>query len=582
LLSVVSKLFTRVLNNRLNLWAEANSKFHIGQSGFRAGFGTMDNVYVLQAFIEHACQEKEELFCCFVDYEKAFDRVDHTVLWYKLDRMGVTGNIFRVIKDMYRCLKSCVRHFSGEESEAFISICGVRQGETLSPFLFACVLKDMEEHILSSNNNSEHAMRWGSVLCALACYADDCVIMSKTELGLQSSINAAQDYCTTWRLRINIAKTKVVVFNPRYQRALKFSIDGNVLEVVPEFNFLGVTLFHDCDLKKTADRALLKAKKALFALRRHQAKFYQTPMDIIRDFRTLVEPILLYGCEIWGRCAYSDATTFYNKFHKDVLGVKKTTPTHVWLRETGAMPFKDRVNQRMISFWAGLTRADHDRAGDKLSRLVMNEQRKMTGPSWTQHMARTMRSYGLANHWTAQAIGRKDVFMRIAKRNIQDTYFTELERTNATSSKGELHRILTPDWKPKRHEFYLDSIDYPDAVRIARFRMRSHWLAIEAGTMLKPIVAKDNRVCNTCGTVEDEFHFIFDCIKYEDLRRKYITYNSYDNMSEYEMLRSLFNTKNVRTLYNLSIFIKKAEKFHAEYAETYLMLLEREARLNNQ
>ena len=64
LLSVVSKLFTSILNTRLNEWAEQYQVYVEAQSGFRKGMSTIDNIYVLHSLITHCINEKKEIICC--------------------------------------------------------------------------------------------------------------------------------------------------------------------------------------------------------------------------------------------------------------------------------------------------------------------------------------------------------------------------------------------------------------------------------------------------------------------------------------------------------------------------------------
>jgi hypothetical protein len=50
----------------------------------------------------------KRLYCCFIDYIKAFDSVAHVKLWLKLSRIGITGKLLNVIKSMYSKLKACI------------------------------------------------------------------------------------------------------------------------------------------------------------------------------------------------------------------------------------------------------------------------------------------------------------------------------------------------------------------------------------------------------------------------------------------------------------------------------------------
>ncbi|VDI57589.1 Hypothetical predicted protein, partial [Mytilus galloprovincialis] len=60
------------------------------QFGFRPGFGTVDAVFALYSLITNSLSKGKRLYCCFVDYTRAFDSVTHYKLWQRLVRCGVT------------------------------------------------------------------------------------------------------------------------------------------------------------------------------------------------------------------------------------------------------------------------------------------------------------------------------------------------------------------------------------------------------------------------------------------------------------------------------------------------------------
>ena len=128
-LSVISKLFTRILNNRLSHWAENNFVYIEAQGGFRSKMGTIDSTFVLDNVINWFISNKKKLYCAF---SKAFDYVVCDNLWYKLFKLGVRGKMFKFIRSIYSTVKSKVR---GPKSitVSFDCTLGVRQGESLSP-----------------------------------------------------------------------------------------------------------------------------------------------------------------------------------------------------------------------------------------------------------------------------------------------------------------------------------------------------------------------------------------------------------------------------------------------------------------
>ena len=146
LLSTLGKLFTRILNNRLNKWAEEYGIYIEAQAGFRKHMSTVDNVFVLNGLITHSINNNEYLYCCFVDFTKAFDYVERDILWYKLIKIGVRGQMLDIIKSMYNAVKSKVKN-NNSVSEAFSCKIGVRQGECISPLLFAMYVNDLEQEL---------------------------------------------------------------------------------------------------------------------------------------------------------------------------------------------------------------------------------------------------------------------------------------------------------------------------------------------------------------------------------------------------------------------------------------------------
>ena len=101
LLSILGKLFTRVLNNRLSEWAENYYVFIEAQAGFRPGMGTTDNIFILRGLITHILNQGSKLYCAFVDFTKTFDHVVRENLWYKLIKFGLRGKVLNIIKSMY-------------------------------------------------------------------------------------------------------------------------------------------------------------------------------------------------------------------------------------------------------------------------------------------------------------------------------------------------------------------------------------------------------------------------------------------------------------------------------------------------
>lgn len=215
LLSCLGKIFTSVLNTRLNNYLDEYMLLHQNQAGFRSGFSTNDHIFSLYALFELLRFKKKKLHCAFVDFEKAFDFVHRNSLFFKLLQNNVNGRFLRIIQNMYEGIKSYIRH-NDECSGFFKCELGVRQGENLSPVLFSLYLNDLQSYL------EEHNIKGlESISCdieneltiylkiLLFLYADDTILLSESSKDLQFMLDTFSNYCENWKLKVNIEKTKI-------------------------------------------------------------------------------------------------------------------------------------------------------------------------------------------------------------------------------------------------------------------------------------------------------------------------------------------------------------------------------------
>ena len=143
LLSCIGKVFTSLVSSRISTYVENFEILGGEQAGFRKKYSTVDHVFVLNGLIDiYSKMKKKKLYCCFVDYSKAFDMVPRVHLWQKLLSCNVNGKILTVVKNLDQSAKSAVR-LNRDTGSYFNCMMGVRQGDNLSPLLFALYLNDL-------------------------------------------------------------------------------------------------------------------------------------------------------------------------------------------------------------------------------------------------------------------------------------------------------------------------------------------------------------------------------------------------------------------------------------------------------
>ena len=201
---------------KINKVSDLNEIIGEVQAGFRAGYSTQVHIFTLYAIIEtylkqiDSQNEKKKLYCAFIDYQKAFDLVDRSCLWAKLLACNIKGKIMKLIFNLYQNTKACVK-LNNKISQSFSCNIGVRQGDNLSPLLFAIFINDFEKYLSekfngldSLNNIYTNAAGNEEILTLLKLYvllyADDTIIMAEGPNELQLALNALSEYCQTYKL----------------------------------------------------------------------------------------------------------------------------------------------------------------------------------------------------------------------------------------------------------------------------------------------------------------------------------------------------------------------------------------------
>ena len=240
LLSCVSKLFAAILNKRLLAYCIEKKILKPSQLGFVPGNRCSDAHIIIQNLIQKYChRDGKKLYGCFVDFSKAFDTISREKLFEKLLKCGVNGNFYNVLKNMYFNDETRIR--VGEHlSDVIFPNQGVRQGCILSPLLFNIYLSDLPLRLESAGGAGP---RVGWMTFSNVIWADDLIILSESENGLNEMLGELSSYAAENNMTINIDKTKAMIFNKTgrfIRRNFKYR-DSNI-ETVREYKYLGFLL----------------------------------------------------------------------------------------------------------------------------------------------------------------------------------------------------------------------------------------------------------------------------------------------------------------------------------------------------
>ena len=458
---------------------------------------------------------------------------------------------------MYSNIKS--RVFNGNEySDFFPCEVGVRQGENLSPLLFAIYLNDLESFFQNKNVHglktiSEDIERELNHFLKLfvILYADDTVLMSETHADLQNQIDALHEYCNQWKLKVNVQKSKVVIFSKgRPPRNLRFVYNGNELEIVDEFSYLGILYSRTGSFTKAKKSQAEKATRAVYDIikkgRLHNLNI-ETHLEL---FDKIVKPILLYGCEVWGIGDNSIIERVHLKFCKLLLNLKKSTPDFMIYGELGRYPLDICIKLRIINYWVKLIHGKQEKLPVILYQLA--KKNYCENIPWVMKVKNILDNSGLSVVWTTQNFTSGNWLYNTLKLNLIDQFKQSWNNTVQNSPKALNYRLYKDNLQ---FENFFNILDDKNIVTLSRFRTLNNKLPIETGRWQN--VPRENRKCNLCnsGDIGDEFHYIFTCSSLMDSRRQFLK-AYYTNRPNILKFKSLMNSSNPLILNNLCKFIR--------------------------
>ena len=184
LLDIFGKLYTSIINRRINFYVNLYSKLSEAQAGFREGYSTVDNLFILQSLIsKYFSKRRGNIYVGFVDFKAAFDSVQKNKLWPVLQRADLQGKLLKAIQSVYKCVKSCVRA-NDTLTDTFDCPVGLRQGCMMSPVLFSLFIDEFVELIEQSGLRGIQLYPI-IVEIFLLLFADDVALISDSVIGLQ-------------------------------------------------------------------------------------------------------------------------------------------------------------------------------------------------------------------------------------------------------------------------------------------------------------------------------------------------------------------------------------------------------------
>ena len=290
LVSHASKVLLKVILSRIQHKTE--QELPDEQAGFRPGRGTRDQITNLRVLMAKLLEHNQPLYMCFIDFQKAFDSVQHEKLWWAMLDMGYPPHLVNLLANLYKSQRASVR-IAGVMSEWFSIRKGVRQGCVLSPYLFNIVSETVMRKALEG---FQGGISIGGRKISNLRYADDIVLLASSIEELQELVSRISRIGKEYNLLINSSKTKAMALKGE---SVSIQIDGAEIEQVHKFPYLGSVITDDAMSEADFKHRLALGTAVMAKLKPLWNSHALTLKSKITMCRTLVWPVVAYGCESW-------------------------------------------------------------------------------------------------------------------------------------------------------------------------------------------------------------------------------------------------------------------------------------------
>lgn len=486
LLPIPSKVFEKCIYKHIFNFIRDLITEH--QSGFVINDSTRNQLLYIANMFSKALDEGKEIRVIFFDISKAFDRVWHRGLLFKLKKMGIVGDLLSWFKDYLTNRKQRVV-INGIASSWKTVNAGVPQGSILGPLLFLIFINDIVDE----------------VNCPINLFADDTSIYAIvdnpliTSLSLNSNLQKVQNWSNRWLVNFNPKKTEAMIISrkvePQYHPPLYFN--RVPIKNVTSHEHLGPTFSNDGSWITHINEIITKASSRLNIIRK--LKFKVDRKSLEHMYFSYVRPILEYADIIWDNCPnYMKEKLEHINYEaaRIITGATKLTSIRILLQECGWETLEERRNKHKI--------------------LLFHKMVNKTVPEYLSNLVPS--SFGQTHHYSTRNNSNL-VHVHSHTSYYNNSFLPSTVRlwnelpanikTNASVNSLKLFLNSTLNIVPSY--FYAGS----RIGQILHTRIRTESSALKDHLYKKNI--ESNPYCS-CKLVETSGHFLLQCSLYERLR----------------------------------------------------------------
>ena len=248
----------------------------------------------MRNIIEQSIEWQSSLYVNFIDFQKAFDSVHRDSLSLIMRSYSIPSKIINMVKALYADFECAV--VDGHDTTEWFKIkTGVKQGCNMSGLLFLLVVDWVMRNTLQEGNTG---IRWKfTTKLEDLDFADDIALLSSTRQHIQTKTDKLAHEAERVGLKVNVDKCKLLRINSRNNDVVE--VNGRGIEDVDRLVYLGATVSKEGGGTEDIHNRVVKARGVFLKLKKIWSSNSISRRTKVRLYKTLVKPVLMYGCETW-------------------------------------------------------------------------------------------------------------------------------------------------------------------------------------------------------------------------------------------------------------------------------------------
>jgi hypothetical protein len=462
-MSAIAKVYDMILSDRFSLWYKPLCE----QAGAQKNRGCEEQILSVRLLIDIARKTKDTLYIAFIDYQKAYDKINRTKLIERLDTMGCGTTFLMALQQSM----SSIGIIGGKE---FQTSSGVKQGGSTSCSLFTSYIDPTISAVKSTGPDGW--LKDSHILL----FMDDTVVFATTRNKMEEKLLKPKEMSDKIGMIIHPTKSKFSTINTNDTKP--FKCNDIVIVSTKDYVYLGAPI-SDNTISRQIEIQLQQKYTHITKFSSFLFKNSDCPFPIKKQvWQSALKAAVYYGCETWLTKDLQLTEKPYLATLRHMLNVRQTTCSDTMLVELGLGNARSMIKDRQTYF---LKKIDNRTSKNYIHDIIKLAIQKKT----TMGKQILCLRNNHADH-TTQCLN-----------NLKDKILT------ATTTKRETYVALNPNLQLQ--PIYNDKC-IPEQIRMAYTRMRlsSHNLKIETGRWAR--TPRDQRTCQ-CGEIQTEEHVLLGC-----------------------------------------------------------------------